>query len=193
DVYLLGATLFEVLTGQLPRQGKTAMEMIRLAQREPSIPPRKVNPRVSKALNAICLKAMATRKEDRYRSALALADDVQRYVAGEPVSVCPEGWVARTWRWAKRHRKALARSAGAVLVLGLLAFGAWKLHEAEERRLEDLRASEERRLKAQQEAERLQKLEQARSDVKEFRRLADEARFYAATTDPVAEHSPYFD
>jgi tetratricopeptide (TPR) repeat protein len=78
-------------------------------------------------------------------------------------------------------------------VLGLLAFGAWKLHEAEQRRLEDLRASEERRLKAQRQTERLQKLERARRAVKEFRRLADEARFYAATTDPVAEHSPYFD
>jgi serine/threonine protein kinase len=96
DVYLLGATLYEVLTGQLPRQAKTVMELIRKAQREPPVPPRKVNPRVSKALDAICLKAMATRKEDRYPSALALADDVQRYVAGEPVSVCPEGWVART-------------------------------------------------------------------------------------------------
>ena len=67
---------------------------------------------VPKALDAICLKAMATRKEDRYQTALELAEDVQRFVAGEPVSAYREGFAARAWRWAKRHRKALGRVGG---------------------------------------------------------------------------------
>jgi serine/threonine protein kinase/Flp pilus assembly protein TadD len=182
DVYLLGGTLFEILTGRLPREGTTAYDIIRKAQREPPPPPRKFNPEVSKPLNSICVKAMAQRKEDRYQSALALADDVQRYVAGEPVTAYQESFLERASRWAKRHRKAILRTTGAVLLLGLLVFGIVQVREAEQRRIAALR-----------EADELRGREEARLDVKEFHRLADEARFYAATTDPVAEHAPYFD
>ena len=66
DVYLLGATLYEILTGQRPRTAKTALEMVKLAQHEPPIPAAKLKADVPKALDAICTKAMAHRKEDRY-------------------------------------------------------------------------------------------------------------------------------
>ena len=56
--------------------------MIKQAQKEPPVPSSKINPQVSRALDAICRKAMAQRKEERYQSAMALADDVQRFVAG---------------------------------------------------------------------------------------------------------------
>jgi tetratricopeptide (TPR) repeat protein len=181
DVYLLGATLYEILTGALPRKADTLLLLLKKAQHEPPAPPRQVNPHVPRALEAICLKAMAFRKEDRYASALEVAGDVQRYLAGEPVSAYREGTLARAWRWAKKHRVALTRSAVAALVVGLVAVSAVLL-----------RAAERRRAEAAHRAEVLLRQKQAQEDVKEFRRLADEMHFYAATTDPVSERAPYF-
>ena len=182
DVYLLGGTLFEMLTGRSPRQGRTLQELILKAQTEPATSARKINPHVAKALDAICLKAMAFRKDDRYQSASELADDVQRYVAREPVSAYPESFLQRAERWVRRHRKALVRTAGAMVLLTLAGFGYAAYRESERRGANALRDSNH-----------LKELNQARLDLKEFRRLADEARFFAATTDPVSEHAPYFD
>lgn len=182
DVYLLGATLYEMMTGRQPRRAKTAMEMIRLAQKEPPPPASKVNPRVPKALDAICRKAMAQSKAERYPSALELAEDVQRFVAGEPVSAYPEGLAVRAWRWARRHRKALARAVAAIVFVSVVGFSAVAVRRAERDRLS-----------ARREADALKRQEQERLDVREFRRLADEARYYATTSDPVSEHAPYFD
>ena len=180
DVYLLGATLYEILTGRPPRSGRNVMEMVLKAQSEPAPAPRKAKPLIPKALNAICVKAMAFRKEDRYATALELAEDVQRYAAGEPVSAYPEGVLRRTWRWVKRRRKALGWAAAAALAAGLLVAAFVRLREAERLQAE-----------AQQDAQHLKDLEQARQDVKEFRRLADEARYFAAAADPVSERAPF--
>ncbi|HBI46089.1 MAG TPA: hypothetical protein DDY78_25025 [Planctomycetales bacterium] len=182
DVYLLGATLFEMLTGRPPRQGRTIQELIQKAQNDPAASARKVNPHVSKALDAICLKAMAFRKEDRYPGAREMAEDVQRYVAREPVSAYPEPFLKRAERWVRRHRQALVRTVGAILFLVLAGSGYVALREAERRGADALR-----------ESNHLKELNQVRLDLKEFRRLTDEARFFAATTDPVSEHAPYFD
>jgi tetratricopeptide (TPR) repeat protein/tRNA A-37 threonylcarbamoyl transferase component Bud32 len=193
DVFLLGGILYAMLTGKPPRQGNNTMALIKQAQTTIPPAPRKVKPEVPKPLDAICMKALALRPEDRYPSALALAEDVQRFAAGEPVSAYREGLVERAWRWARRHRTALLRSAAAVLTVALLAGGYLKYRDLEEKRAADLRAAEEKRVAAQKEADRLQELEKARGELKEFRRLADEARFYAATTEPVSENAPYFD
>jgi tetratricopeptide (TPR) repeat protein len=182
DVYLLGATLYEILTGILPRQARTVMELLTKAQKEPPVPPRRVNPGIHRALEAICLKAMATRKEDRYQGALEMADDVQRFLAGEPVRACPEGLLARARRWAKRHRTALTRAGVGLLFVGLVVAGVLLLRDVERRRQE-----------AAQQAEVLRQQGQAGADLKDFRRLAEEAQFYAATTDSMSEHTPYFD
>jgi serine/threonine protein kinase/tetratricopeptide (TPR) repeat protein len=182
DVYLLAGILYAILTGNPPRIGKNQLELIKQAQRELPPAPRKVNPLVPRPLDAICLKGLALRPEDRYQTALALAEDVQRYSAGEPVSAYREGFMTRAWRWAKRHRTALARSAATILLVCLIGFGYYKYRDFEERQAE-----------AQKETNRLKEQEQAREDLKEFRRLADDARYYAATTDPVSENAPYFD
>jgi len=175
DVYLLGAILHEILTGSQPRSPKTAYELVSFAIVVPTVPPLQVCPDVSKPLDAICRKAMALAKVDRYQSALALAEDVQRFMAGEPVSAYAERLPARVWRWAKRHRKGLVRFITAATILVVVLFAGARIREVERK------------------AHRLQTREIARRDVAEFRRLADEARFYAATTDPISEHAPYFD
>jgi lipoprotein NlpI len=200
DIYLLGATLYEILTGQAPRGGVGALELIKKARTEPPTPPRKIKPDIPRPLEAICLKAIAHRKEDRYPTALALAEDMQRYLAGEPVTAYPEGPLERAWRCAKKHRRAIGRSAAVLLVIGVAAFGFFKWRQleqqwAEERRQKDeeIRLSKERELKEAQQAQRLKDINQARKDMAEFHRLADEMRYYAANSNPVAERAPYFD
>jgi serine/threonine protein kinase len=115
DVYGVGAILYSVLAGRAPFDGKhtaTVLQQVRLGA---IAPPRQVNPSVSSALSAVCLKAMALRLEDRYESARALADDLERWLAGEPVSAWPEPLVRRAKRWARRHRTAVVASIAMVL------------------------------------------------------------------------------
>src|SRR5439155_9289980 len=131
DIYLLGATLYHVLTGQPPRQGKNLSQLLTQARKEPPPPPRSVKPGIPKPLEAICLKAMAFQKQDRYASASALAEDLQRYLAGEPVAAYRETLLERTWRWCRRHRQRLGWCAAAFLVVATALFGWLKLPEVQ--------------------------------------------------------------
>ena len=85
DVYSLGATLYCLLTGHPPIEGGDVDAVLKRAQRGDFPPPRSVAPATEPALEAICLRAMAHAKPDRYQTATALAEDMQRYLAGEPL------------------------------------------------------------------------------------------------------------
>jgi serine/threonine protein kinase/Tfp pilus assembly protein PilF len=115
DVYGLGATLYALLTGRAPVEGRDHGEVLRRVRQGDFPHPRTVQPEVPTALEAICLKSMALRPADRYESALALAADVEHWLADEPVSAYPEPLATRTGRWVRRHRTAVA--AAAVLLL----------------------------------------------------------------------------
>jgi hypothetical protein len=178
DVFLLGATLYEILTGHPPRQGKSHDDIVEMVRSVPPAPARRLNPACPRALEAIAAKAMAMRPQDRYSTAMDLAADVQRFLADEPISACSEPLAARLWRWTRRHRVALARVAASLLILAaaVTAIAALKHARTLQREAADLRAAQK-----------------ARDDLTEFRRLADDARYLAANSDPVAEHAPYFD
>jgi tetratricopeptide (TPR) repeat protein len=120
DVYGLGAILYEILAGRPPYEGTSTKDVLRKVREETPVPPREVEPRTPKGLEAIVLKAMAKRPEDRYPSALALADEVRRWLADEPIAAYREPWPTRLARWAKRHRTAVA-SAAALLITAVLA------------------------------------------------------------------------
>ena len=122
DVYSLGATLYCLLTGKPPFAGDVA-EMLRAVQNGTFAPPREVDPSIDRSLEAICLKAMAIAPEDRYASAKALADDVERWMADEPPSAVPEPFSRRVRRWAKRRRTAVTGAVAALLV-GVIGLGA---------------------------------------------------------------------
>jgi tetratricopeptide (TPR) repeat protein len=117
DVYSLGATLYCLLTGKAPFDGDVG-EVLRKVQEGDFTTPRQHDGALDRALEAVCLKAMATRPEVRYATAKALAEDVERWAADEPVSAWREPLARRARRWGRRNRTAV--TAGAVAVLALL-------------------------------------------------------------------------
>jgi serine/threonine protein kinase len=103
DVYSLGATLYALLTGKPPIESPDVGEVLRRVQAGEIPSPRQVNPRIPPALESICRKAMALRPEQRFASPRALAHDIERWLADEPVAAHPERWTTKSWRWARRH------------------------------------------------------------------------------------------
>jgi serine/threonine-protein kinase len=134
DVYSLGATLYNLLTGKPPFTDSDLGTVLRRVQDGDFPRPRQVNAEVHPALEAVCLKAMARRPGDRYPSARALAQDVERWMADEPVSAWREPWPVKARRWVSRHRPLVAGAAAAVLVaLVGLAVGTVLLVRADRR------------------------------------------------------------
>jgi serine/threonine-protein kinase len=115
DVYSLGATLYCLLTGKPPQEGDVA-EVLRAVQKGDFRPPRQIDTSIDRALEAVCLKAMSTKPGDRYATPKFLADEIERWLAGEPVSAWPEPWTARARRRLTRHRTLVAAGAAAVAV-----------------------------------------------------------------------------
>ena len=122
DVYSLGATLFYLLTGRPSVEGELKA-VLRAVKRGDFPPPRQVEATIDRALEAVCLKAMAHRPADRYATAKALADDIDRWMADEPVSAWREPMSRRARRWAKRNRTTVTAAAVALMagVVGLSA------------------------------------------------------------------------
>jgi serine/threonine protein kinase/tetratricopeptide (TPR) repeat protein len=123
DVYSLGATLYCLLTGKPPFEGDDLGEMLRKVRKGEYVRPREIDPDLDQALEAVCRKAMAIELDERYTSCRALAEDVERWMADEPVLASPEPLMRRVRRWAKQNRTAVT-AAGAALVAGLVGLSA---------------------------------------------------------------------
>src|SRR5205085_2808977 len=106
DVYSLGAVLYALVTGRAPFPPGGIAETIRRVRRGDFAPPRRVNRRVPRALDAICRRAMATDPCERYAGALDLARDVERWLAGEPVASWREPLAYKARRLIARHPTA---------------------------------------------------------------------------------------
>ncbi|HEY1376252.1 MAG TPA: protein kinase, partial [Gemmataceae bacterium] len=124
DVHGLGAILYELLTGRPPFKAGSALETLQQVLHDDAAPVRRARPDVPKDLETITLKCLEKDPGRRYASAAALADDLERFLAGEPVTARPLGGAARAVRWAGRHRPALVGAAAATAVT-LLVVSLW--------------------------------------------------------------------
>jgi tetratricopeptide (TPR) repeat protein len=124
DVASMGSVLYELLTARQPYRGATQVEIALAVINQVPMKPRHLVPDIPIALEAICLKAMAKRREDRYPTMKAFAEDLQRWLEGEPVEASPGGRVATTVRRLSRHKTSslIAAAAGVAVVLGAIAF-----------------------------------------------------------------------
>jgi serine/threonine-protein kinase len=144
DVYCLGATLYCLLAGKAPFEGDDVGALLVAVQKGEFPPPRRHDSRIDKALEAVCKKAMALRPQDRYASARALADDVERWLAGEPVIAWPEPWTRRSRRWLGRHRSVI----GAVAIAAPVAIVSLSMIVANERLTNEQLAANNKELAA---------------------------------------------
>ncbi len=127
DVYSLGAMLYELLTGRPPFRGATAMDtLVQVLEEEPTAP-RKLKTDIPVDLETICLKCLEKAPSARYPTARALAEELERFLKGEPIQARPAGTVRKVVSWGRRHTGILA--ALAALAMIVLAFGAYYLYE----------------------------------------------------------------
>ncbi len=119
DLYSLGVILYEILTYERPIAGPSIRDILRDVVSGHIQPPAQFAPdmNIPRDLNAICMKALATSKEDRYESVQAFLDDINRYLQGKPITAVWEPLPTRLWKWCRRHAVISSTVAAAIAVL----------------------------------------------------------------------------
>src|SRR3989440_1027409 len=128
DVYGLGAVLYQLLTGQPPFAGGTTYETIKLLLDTEPRQPRLLNPKIDRDLSTICLKCLEKDPKRRYSSALALAEDLERWLKHEPIQARRTGVFARGSKWMRRNPTSALLAA---CLIALLAAAGWIISKSE--------------------------------------------------------------
>jgi tetratricopeptide (TPR) repeat protein/tRNA A-37 threonylcarbamoyl transferase component Bud32 len=141
DIYALGAILYQALTARPPFQGPSVLDTLRQVLSAEPVTPSRLQPQAARDLDTICLKCLQKEPGKRYASAWELAEDLRRFLAGEPIRARPVGAWERGLKWARR-RPLVAALSGLVVLVTALGFGlvTWKWREAEANADAELRA-----------------------------------------------------
>src|SRR5579871_3772914 len=178
DIYSLGAVLYELLTGRPPFRSTSHFDtLLQVLEQQPERP-RLLNPRADRDLEAICLKSLEKEPQKRYRSAEALAEDLERWLAHEPIQARPLNRGARLWRWCLRNPAVAGLLAGAALALVAgTAFSTYFAIQANQR----AREATQEKYRADQNAQTaLQERDRADENAKTALRERDRAHEKAA-------------
>ena len=142
DIYSLGAILYDMVTGRPPFRGSTLMETLQQVKTLEPVAPKRLQPSLPHDLQTICLKTLEKDPAKRYATAGALAEDLRRFLSGEPILARPTAWYERSWKWIKR-KPAVASLVGVCIlaVVTFLAIGGFWL-DSERRNAEALAAAE---------------------------------------------------
>ena len=125
DVYALGAILYELLTGRPPFLAPSPLDTLLQVTRDDPVPPARLNPKTPRDLQTICLKCLEKEPGGAIPTAAILADDLHRYLAGEPISARPASRWERAGKWAKRRPAQAGLIAVSVAAVVLLLAGSW--------------------------------------------------------------------
>src|SRR6184192_4192187 len=126
DVYGLGAVLYQLLTGQPPFAGGTTYETIKLLLDIEPRQPRLLNPKIDRDLSTICLKCLEKDPKRRYSSALALAEDLERWFKHEPIQASRAGVFTRGRKWVRRNPTSALLAASLVALAAAAGWIVWK-------------------------------------------------------------------
>ncbi len=175
DVYGLGAILYEMLTGRPPFTAESPVETVLLLFQAEPVAPSRLQPKIPRDLETICLTCLQKEPRRRYDSAEELADDLRRFLNGEPIKARPTSLREKLWKWSRRRPALATLTACAVLaVLSLFGLIGWHYFDLQVK-LDQAREDEQIARSAQEDAYERERIGQLRDKVKDLLRAGETA------------------